>query len=52
MPAEVTTDRAAVYPRVIDELIPSALHTVELYANNPVETITGGSRPGSGRCGA
>ena len=34
-PAEVTTDRAAVYPRVIDELIPSALHTVEQYANNP-----------------
>ena len=37
IPAEVTTDRAAVYPRVIDELIPSALHTVEQYANNPVE---------------
>jgi hypothetical protein len=27
--AEVTTDRALSYPRVLDELIPSALHTVE-----------------------
>ena len=41
IPAEVTTDRAAVYPRVIDELIPSALHTVEQYANNPVEVDHG-----------
>jgi transposase, IS6 family len=37
IPAEVTTGRAAGYPRVIDELIPRALHTVEQYANNPVE---------------
>ena len=29
IPVEVTTDRAPVYPRVLDELIPSALHTVE-----------------------
>lgn len=28
-------------PRVLDELIPSALHTVERYANNPVETDHG-----------
>ena len=41
IPAEVMTDRAAVYPRVLDELIPSALHTVEQYANNPVETDHG-----------
>ena len=34
VPAEVTTDRAPVYPRVLDELIPSALHIVERYANN------------------
>ena len=27
VPAEVTTDRAPVYPRVLDELVPSALHT-------------------------
>ena len=38
IPAEVTTDRAPAYPRILDELIPSALHTVEQYANNPVET--------------
>jgi transposase, IS6 family len=36
IPAEVTTDRAPAYPRVLDELIPSALHTAERYANNPV----------------
>jgi transposase, IS6 family len=41
VPAEVTTDRAAVYPRVLDELVPSALHTVEQYANNPVEADHG-----------
>ena len=41
IPAEVTTDRASVYPRVLDELIPSALHIVERYANNPVETDHG-----------
>ncbi len=29
IPAEVTTDRAPVYPRIRDELLPSALHTVE-----------------------
>jgi transposase-like protein len=29
VPAEVTTDRAPVYPRVLDELIPSALRTIE-----------------------
>src|SRR6266699_2029620 len=41
IPAQVTTDRAAAYPRVLDELIPSALHTVERYANNPIETDHG-----------
>jgi len=30
-----------VYPRVLDELVPSALHVVEQYANNPVETDHG-----------
>ena len=42
IPVEVTTDRAPVYPRVLDELIPSALHTVEQYANNPIEANHGG----------
>jgi transposase, IS6 family len=41
IPVEVTTDRAPAYPRVLDELIPSALHTVERYANNPVEADHG-----------
>jgi len=41
IPAEVTTDRAPVYPRVLDELAASALHTVEQYANNPIEADHG-----------
>src|SRR5205814_9611683 len=41
VPAEVTTDRAPVYPRVLDELVPSALHIVEQYANNPIEADHG-----------
>jgi transposase-like protein len=41
VPAEVTTDRAPVYPRVLDELIPSALHIVEQYANNAIEADHG-----------
>ncbi|MET8367662.1 IS6 family transposase [Micromonospora sp. NPDC005194] len=36
-PGEVVTDAAAVYPGVLDELIPSAWHHVERYANNPIE---------------
>jgi IS6 family transposase len=40
IPAEVTTDRAR-YPRVLDELVPSALHVVEQYANNLVEADHG-----------
>ncbi|WP_426514872.1 IS6 family transposase [Dactylosporangium sp. McL0621] len=35
--SEVVTDAAAVYPAVLDELIPSAWHHVEQYANNPIE---------------
>jgi transposase-like protein len=41
IPAGVTTDRAAAYPRVPGEVIPSALHIVERYANNPAETDHG-----------
>jgi transposase-like protein len=36
-PAEVVTDAAPVYPNVLDELVPSAWHHVEQYANNPLE---------------
>jgi transposase, IS6 family len=41
IPAEVTTDRAPVYPKALDELVPSALHIVEQYANNPIEADHG-----------
>jgi transposase, IS6 family len=41
VPVEVTTDRAPVYPRVLDELIPHVLHGVDQYANNPVEADHG-----------
>jgi len=37
-PVEVTTDRAPVYPRVLDELVPGARHVLEQYANNRVES--------------
>jgi IS6 family transposase len=40
-PAEVSTDRAPAYPRVLDELLPSACHVMEQYANNPVEADHG-----------
>ena len=41
IPAEVVTDAAPVYPAVLDELIPSAWHHVERYANNPIESDHG-----------
>jgi IS6 family transposase len=36
-PSEVVTDAAPVYPAVLDEVLPSAWHHVEQYANNPIE---------------
>jgi transposase-like protein len=41
VPVEVTTDRAPAYPRVLDELIPTAVHDTEQYANNRVEADHG-----------
>jgi len=41
VPVEVTTGRGPACPRVLDELIPSALHIVEQYANNPIEADHG-----------
>ncbi len=41
VPVEVTTDRAPAYPRVLDELVPTALHDTEQYANNRVEADHG-----------
>jgi transposase, IS6 family len=40
-PVEVTTDRAPVYPRVLDEVVPTAGHLTERYANNRVEADHG-----------
>jgi transposase-like protein len=37
-PSEVVTDTAAVYPGVLDELVPQAWHHVEQYANNRIES--------------
>jgi transposase-like protein len=37
VPAEVITDRAPTYPRVLDETWPAAWHHTERYANNRVE---------------
>jgi IS6 family transposase len=36
-PVEVSTDRAGPYLRVIDELLPTAAHVTEQYANNRIE---------------
>jgi IS6 family transposase len=43
-PAEVTTDKAGPYLRVLDELIPAAAHITEQYANNRIEADHGLSR--------
>ena len=40
-PVEVVTDAAPVYPAVLDEVVPSAWHHVEQYANNPIEADHG-----------
>jgi transposase-like protein len=40
-PIEVTTDHAAAYPRVLDELVPAACHVTEQYGNNPIEADHG-----------
>jgi transposase-like protein len=43
-PAEVTTDKAPVYPPVLEELLPAAWHRAEQYGNNRVEPIEGAVR--------
>jgi IS6 family transposase len=40
-PVEVTTDRAPVYPRIVDDLVPFAHHVLEQYANNVIEADHG-----------
>jgi transposase-like protein len=41
VPVEVTTDRAPVFPRVIEELAAGARHLTEQYANNVIEADHG-----------
>jgi transposase, IS6 family len=41
MPAEVVTDRAPVYPGVLEALLPAAWHRTDQYANNRVEADHG-----------
>jgi transposase-like protein len=36
-PVEIVTDKAATYPMVLDELVPTAWHRTEQYANNRIE---------------
>ena len=40
-PAEVITDKATVYPPVLDEIAPGAWHHTEPYANNRIESDHG-----------
>jgi transposase-like protein len=40
-PVEVTTDRARVYPGVIDDVMPAARHLTEQYANNRIPSDHG-----------
>jgi transposase, IS6 family len=40
-PVEVVTEAAAVYPRVLDEVMPVAWHHVERWANNRIEADHG-----------
>jgi hypothetical protein len=40
-PVEVVTDRAAIYPVQLEELLPAAWHRTEQYANNRVEADHG-----------
>jgi hypothetical protein len=47
---EVVTDRAAVYPRLLDELIPAAWHHSEQYGNNKIKPTTVSSNAAYGRC--
>jgi transposase-like protein len=36
-PVEVTTDKAPVYPAVLEERLPAAWHRTDCYANNRIE---------------
>jgi IS6 family transposase len=38
---KVTTDKAAVYPDVLNKVAPAAWHCTQAYANNPMEADHG-----------
>jgi transposase, IS6 family len=40
-PVEVVTDRASVYPLVLEELLPAAWHCTDQYHDNRIETDHG-----------
>jgi transposase-like protein len=50
IPAKVVTDAAPVYPRVIDELIPSTWHHVERYETTASKATTAASNTGCDPC--
>ena len=41
VPVEIVTDRAPVYPRVVDEMVPAARHVTEQYAKSAIEADHG-----------
>jgi len=41
VPVEVVTDRAPIYPRLLEEVVPTARHVSEQYANNRIEADHG-----------
>jgi IS6 family transposase len=41
VPVEVITDRAPVYPRLVEELVPAARHITDRCANNAIEADHG-----------
>jgi transposase-like protein len=49
-PTEVVTDAAPVYPRVLDDLVPTAWHRVERYAKNRIEADHGRLKHRLNRC--
>jgi IS6 family transposase len=40
-PMEVSTDKAPVYPRVVEDIVSAARHVTERYANNTIEADQG-----------
>ncbi len=50
VPVEVTTDRAPAYPRVLDELVPTAMHTPSGTPTTESRPTMVGSKRGCDRC--